>query len=168
MGDHKGGGGRGAGRISAGQAVGVPMTILNAVKLNMETRTATIFRFFADYLDTSSLKPSKWTTAQKSDFLDTVMTKLPTPAIYASVNDQGKMVPIDGNERLQALKQFMDNKYRLENPGYWAEHNGKTFSELPRSMQRRIEETNLTIHAVNRGSGAVELADLKRKLGKSE
>ncbi|MDJ0555649.1 MAG: DUF262 domain-containing protein [Microcoleaceae cyanobacterium MO_207.B10] len=61
-------------------------------------------------------------------------------------------------QRLSALKQFIiksDNNLRLTGLEYLGnELDGKTYQELPRKYQRRIEETQVTIYLIAPGTPA--------------
>ncbi len=56
---------------------------------------------------------------------------------------------MDGLQRLTALKRFiLDGSLQLEGLEFLATLQGKTFSQLPRSYQRRIEETQVTVFVI--------------------
>ena len=77
-----------------------------------------IFLFKQEHLEGKiNLSPefqrnSVWTPIQKSYLIDTIMKGLPIPTIYVWHHD-GKQSVIDGQQRLQAILDFFDNKIAL-------------------------------------------------------
>ena len=60
---------------------------------------------------------------------------------------------IDGLQRLTALKRFIvDKDFKLKGLEFLTDHEGKGYDELPRSFQRRIEESQITVYQVERGT----------------
>ena len=66
--------------------------------------------------------------------------------------DEDKLLVVDGQQRLTVLKRFMlDKTLRLEGLEF-LELKDKSFDELPRKMQRRIEETQVTVFLIEKGT----------------
>ncbi|MCB0213922.1 MAG: DUF262 domain-containing protein, partial [Anaerolineae bacterium] len=60
---------------------------------------------------------------------------------------------IDGLQRLTAMRRFIiDKSLRLKRLEFWKEYEGKTFDELPRLLQRRLEETQVVVYLVKKGT----------------
>lgn len=73
-----------------------------------------------------------WTTRQKSYLVDSILNGYPIPEIYIQeeVDDEGhsKFIIVDGQQRLRAVLEFLDNKFSLnkdESPSF----NGAFFSD---------------------------------------
>jgi hypothetical protein len=63
--------------------------------------------------------------------------------------DDDEWLVVDGLQRLTALKRFiLDGSLQLEGLEFLATLRGKTFGQLPRSYQRRIEETQVTVFVI--------------------
>ena len=63
--------------------------------------------------------------------------------------DDDEWLVVDGLQRLTALKRFiLDGSLQLEGLEFLATLQGKTFGQLPRSYQRRIEETQVTVFVI--------------------
>lgn len=95
-----------------------------------------------------------WTIDVKSRLIESLLVRIPLPIFYidASIDDKWKIV--DGLQRLTALKEYtVDKSFRLEGLEYLGKDlNGMSFEDLPRSFQRRIEETDVTVIQIKKGT----------------
>ncbi len=96
-----------------------------------------------------------WDRVRQSRLIESILLHIPLPAFYfdQSIGDKRWYV-VDGLQRLSALKLFYNNKdpkkqLRLAGLQYLKELEGKTFNDLPRNLQRTIEdETYLTLYII--------------------
>ena len=87
---------------------------------------------------------------QKSQLIESIILRIPLPAFYFDASDDDKWQIIDGLQRIGTLKEYVvDNSFSLTGLEFLLDLNGSRFDELPRSLQRRIEETNLNAYLVN-------------------
>lgn len=95
-----------------------------------------------------------WNDMVQSRLIESLLIRIPLPAFYMDATDDDKWLVIDGLQRLTALKRFIvDKSLKLQKLEFWGnEYNGKIFDELPRALQRRIEETQLTLYLVQKGT----------------
>ncbi|MDM8528048.1 DUF262 domain-containing protein [Anaerolineales bacterium HSG24] len=94
-----------------------------------------------------------WSDVAQSRLIESLMIRIPLPAFYMDASDDEKWLVIDGLQRLTALKRFIiEQDLKLQNLEFWNDYNGLTFKELPRNLQRRIEETQVTLYLVQRGT----------------
>ena len=95
-------------------------------------------------------KSGLWNKKQKSQLIESIFLKIPLPAFYFDASDDDKWQIIDGLQRIGTIKEFVvEEKFELTSLEFLSDLNGLTFSKLPRSLQRRIEETNLNAYLVN-------------------
>jgi len=68
--------------------------------------------------------------------------------------DNDKWLVIDGLQRLSTVARFvLRNDLRLRDLEYMGEQlNGKTYNDLRRSLQRRIDETQVTVYKIDKGT----------------
>jgi len=94
-----------------------------------------------------------WTDEAQSRLIESILIRIPLPAFYVDATNEDNWLVVDGLQRLTALKRFIvDQSLALQGLEFLHQWEGKRFSELPRSYQRRIEETGVTIFAIQKGT----------------
>ncbi|MEG5000387.1 DUF262 domain-containing protein [Microcoleus sp. B4-D4] len=94
-----------------------------------------------------------WKDGAKSRLIESILIRIPLPAFYIDATDEDKWLVVDGLQRLSALKQFMSEK-KLELSGleYLINLEGKKYDEIGRRYQRRIQETQVTVYLIEKGT----------------
>ena len=90
-----------------------------------------------------------WTAKQKSQLIESLLLGIPIPAFYFAEMPQGTFQVIDGLQRLTTISDFVKNRFRLSHLEYLDVAKGKTFAELDRKYQRKIELTQLCTHIID-------------------
>lgn len=94
-------------------------------------------------------KAGIWTAAAQSRLIESLLIRIPLPAFYMDGTNDDEWLVVDGLQRLTALKNFvLDGSLRLEGLEFLNNLDGKSFAQLPRSFQRRIEETQVTVFVI--------------------
>lgn len=94
-----------------------------------------------------------WSDGAKSRLIESLLVRIPLPAFYLDATDENRWRVIDGLQRLTTLKEFiLDKTLRLRDLEITREFNGKKYDELPRTYQRRIRETQLTVVQIEAGT----------------
>jgi hypothetical protein len=100
-----------------------------------------------------------WDDNRKSSLIESMLLRIPIPSFYVSEDKEGNYTVVDGLQRLCAIAHFVDvpalnkavkvklNPLRLTSLQSF-EYKYKSFAELPRPLQRRIKETELTLHVI--------------------
>ena len=94
-----------------------------------------------------------WTNKQKSELIESVIMQIPLPLIYLAENEDGKLVVVDGRQRLTTFFQFLDNEFRLKDLKILPQINGMNFNEREEShLYSRyvtiIEDTQLVVQII--------------------
>lgn len=94
-----------------------------------------------------------WSTGAQSRLIESVLIRIPLPAFYMDATDEEHLIVVDGLQRLTTLGRFIiDQKLRLRGLEFLDDFTGKKFSELPRQFQRRIQETQVTVYLIEKGT----------------
>lgn len=94
-------------------------------------------------------RASIWTAAAQARLIESVLLRIPLPAFYMDATNEDNWLVVDGLQRLTALKRFVvDGELQLQGMEFLKKFQGKRYEELPRSYQRRIAETQVTVFLI--------------------
>lgn len=108
-----------------------------------------------------------WTDKRKSGLIESLLLRIPIPSLYVSEDSSGNYTVVDGLQRMCAIAHFVKvdalnaavgtslPPLRLSGlQSLPADYLGKSYAELPRPLQRRISETELTLHVIRASTPA--------------
>jgi hypothetical protein len=93
-----------------------------------------------------------WDVRDASRFVESLLLGLPVPSIFLSKErDTGKLLVVDGQQRLLSLRYFYDDKWRptgkeFRLKGVQPELEGRTYDTLREEDRRRLDDSIL--HAI--------------------
>ncbi|WP_299616358.1 DUF262 domain-containing protein [Pelagibius sp.] len=83
-----------------------------------------------------------WDATRKSRFVESILLNIPIPTLFFA-DDEDKKVVVDGQQRLLALKEFVENRFPMRGLEVLAPLNGKRFDDLSERQQRIINNRTL-------------------------
>jgi len=89
-----------------------------------------------------------WLEDKQSKLIESVIMRIPLPVFYMAEDDQGKMIVVDGLQRLSTFNRCVKNELKLRLPDR-DELNGKLFRDLSPKLQNRIEDCNLIFYIID-------------------
>jgi len=89
-----------------------------------------------------------WGNEKQSKLIESVLMRIPLPVFYLAEDEQGRMIVVDGLQRLSTFVRFIDNGLELKLPKHQELH-GKKFKDLSPKLQNRIEDCNLVLYIVD-------------------
>jgi hypothetical protein len=99
-----------------------------------------------------------WTVKTASKLVESLMLNIPIPTMFFHEVNDGGLEVVDGKQRLTSIWSFINGSFpdgsafKLKGLDVFAEHNDKTFSELPPEIQERILDHPLNVHTIGRAS----------------
>ncbi|MCQ2049820.1 MAG: DUF262 domain-containing protein [Candidatus Saccharibacteria bacterium] len=107
--------------------------------------------------DTDYQRPAVWTTAQKQMLMDSILRGYDVPKFYwHQVSKKPEMYDVvDGQQRLRAIWEFMENKYALAkdaDPIDDMEIAGKRYSELDAEQMIQLGQYQLDVAVIEESS----------------
>ncbi len=138
----------------------LPAEPFEPAKIRIETRTMTIALLIRriqegeiNLLTAFQRAAGLWKPRAQSRLIESLLIRIPLPAFYMDATDDEKWLVVDGLQRLTALKRYViDQSFGLTELEFLTVHTGKKFGALPRPMQRRIEETQVTVNLIQPGT----------------
>jgi len=98
-------------------------------------------------------KAGLWKEEAQSRLIESILVRIPLPAFYMDATDDNKWLVIDGLQRLTVFKKFLLVKeLKLIGLEFLADLEGKSYDEIPRNLQRRIKETQVTVYLIEEGT----------------
>lgn len=90
-----------------------------------------------------------WNQTRQSRLIESLLLRIPLPAFYLDATLDDTWLVVDGLQRLSTLDRFFNkNELVLSNLEFLTELEGKRFKDLPRSVQRQIEDTELNLYII--------------------
>jgi len=92
-----------------------------------------------------------WVRAKKSKLVESVLRSIPIPSIYFAETEGDKWEVVDGQQRLNAFFDYLQDEYSLMGLPVLTNLNNKCFSEIG-NYQRKIEDYQLHIFIIKKES----------------
>lgn len=93
-----------------------------------------------------------WDNGRKGKLIESLLLRIPLPVFYVAEDKKENWAVVDGLQRLTTIYDFADAKFPLFGLEYLTHLHGRFFADLPRNMQRRIEETELVVNVIEFGT----------------
>ncbi len=108
-----------------------------------------------------------WPEDKQSKLIESVIMRIPLPVFYMAEDGDGRMVVVDGLQRLSTFHRFVSDKLRLRLPNR-TELNGKRFSDLTSKLQNRVEDCNLIFYNIDSKVGERARLDIFERVNSGE
>lgn len=95
-----------------------------------------------------------WPTPAKAYLIDTILNDRPVPLLFFQRTTSAQTglpsyTVIDGQQRLRAIFEFLDDKFRLTQSARSAKYFNKRFSDLPDTLKDRVRNYDLIIEELS-------------------
>lgn len=93
-----------------------------------------------------------WKVPRRSRLIESLLLRIPIPVFYVSADEDDNWSVVDGVQRMSTLYEYVRGEFSLTGLEYLREFEGLMHEDLPRSMRRRIGETQLVINVIEPGT----------------
>jgi hypothetical protein len=109
-----------------------------------------------------------WDPVRKSRLIESILLRIPLPVFYVAADLEENWKVVDGLQRLTTIYDFIKpdtkNSFSLRGLEYLTAYEGARFSGLPRSITRRINETELNVNVIESGTPENVMFNIFRRL----
>lgn len=94
-----------------------------------------------------------WRIDKQSRLIESCLMRIPLPVFYVAEAQDGRIIVVDGLQRLSTFRRYLDNDFKLtfprseDDPPHLLE--GKKFEDLDLKLQERVEDTQLTLYILD-------------------
>ena len=99
-------------------------------------------------LDPDFQRDFLWTNVQQSKLIESILMRIPLPVFYLLEKHDGRIMIVDGLQRLSTFHRFRSNDLALQLRDN-EELNGQRFSDLRMKLKERFLECNLTVYIID-------------------
>ena len=98
-------------------------------------------------LDPDFQRDFLWATDRQSRLIESILMRIPLPVFYVAEDDDGKLVVVDGLQRLSTMREFAEGRLTLalSNP----EIDGKSVATLQPRLLRRFEDAQILFYIID-------------------
>lgn len=111
----------------------------------------------------------RWTTAQKSRLIESLLLNIPIPPVFFYENDAARYEVMDGQQRLNAIREFFSGSFALTGLRVLSPLNGIRYPKAPPRMKRTLDRASISAivllmesESEIAGKSSVSLKDIRR------
>ena len=86
----------------------------------------------------------RWNNEKKSRLIESLLMNIPIPPVFLYDTRAAKLEVLDGQQRINAIVEFLSDKLELEKLKIWPDLNGRTYAKLPPAVRRGLERSKLS------------------------
>jgi hypothetical protein len=85
-----------------------------------------------------------WDRKKKSLLIESLLMNVPIPPVFLYETELNRYEVMDGQQRLNAIMEFYDNRFSLNGLETWAVLNGLTYGQCPPRIQRGLDRRRVS------------------------
>ena len=86
----------------------------------------------------------RWSTAQKSKLIESMLLNIPVPPVFLYESEAARYEVMDGQQRLNAVKEFIAGDFALTSLPVLKPLNGIRYSRCPPRIKRALDRSSLS------------------------
>jgi hypothetical protein len=105
----------------------------------------------------------RWNNKQKSLLIESLLLNVPVPPVFFYENDLARYEVMDGQQRLNAIKEFLDNSFKLRGLEVLSSLNGRSYLQLTPRVKRSLDRASISaIVVLHESQGRLKRAGTSR------
>lgn len=105
----------------------------------------------------------RWSNQQKSLLIESLLLNVPVPPVFFYENELARYEVMDGQQRLNAIKEFLNNEFPLRGLQIISSLNGRTYTKLPPKVKRSLDRASISaIVLLQESQGRIKKAGSSR------
>ncbi len=110
----------------------------------------------------------RWTTVQKSKLVESLLLNIPVPPVFLYESDAARYEVMDGQQRLNAVREFLAGDFALAGLTVLKPLNGLRYSRCPPRIKRALDRASLSAIVLllesetEKNTGQLSLTDIRR------
>jgi hypothetical protein len=110
----------------------------------------------------------RWGTPQKSKLIESLLLNIPVPPVFLYESDAARYEVMDGQQRLNAVKEFISGDFALSSLTVLRPLNGIRYSRCPPRIKRALDRASLSAIVLllesepNNAGGQLSMTDIRR------
>ena len=85
-----------------------------------------------------------WDRKKKSLLIESLLMNVPIPPVFLFEYDLNRYETMDGQQRLNTIVDFYNNRFKLSGLKTWRNLNGRTYDDCPPRIQRGLDRRRLS------------------------
>jgi hypothetical protein len=90
-----------------------------------------------------------WGVDRQSKLIESALLRIPLPVFYLAETPDGKVVVVDGLQRLTTFHRYIKGQFGLRDLAFAKDLNGTKFKDLDPALKNRLEDTPLTLYLID-------------------
>lgn len=86
----------------------------------------------------------RWSDEKKSKLIESFVMNVPVPSVFLYERSVGSFEVMDGQQRLNAIVDYLQGRFELSGLKIWPSLNGRTFQKLPPLVRRGLESAKIS------------------------
>ena len=86
----------------------------------------------------------RWQPKEKSLLIESLLLNIPIPPIFLYEGEMARYEVMDGQQRLNAVHEFLENSYRLIGLQKLSFLNGRDYKKLPPKLRRGLDRSSIS------------------------
>jgi hypothetical protein len=110
----------------------------------------------------------RWSTSQKSRLIESLLLNIPVPPVFLYESDAARYEVMDGQQRLNAVREFIAGDFPLTGLSVLNPLNGLRYSRCPPRIKRALDRASLSAIVLllesetEKTHGSLTLTDIRR------